>query len=143
MDVVDVNPETSLETSEGEGGGMRGADAVLSRTDMAVLARADNEFPISPDDRAVAVALVMNTMRTTKSKKIMLAAVRTLAVLDKANISRQKNKIIQDKPPELPKQVTINYHNLTPAERKTMLELALKAGTVDAEALPLDAGEAP
>ena len=116
----------------------------LTRSEMAVLARADNDFPISYEDRCVAVEAVMETMRTTTSKKIKLAAVRTLAVLDKANISRLKNKIIADRPPQMPRQVTVNYTNLTLTEKLTMRDLLLKAGVVDVDdEVPLDPAELP
>jgi hypothetical protein len=141
-DNIDISPESLPESGKGEGGLVPSGKLTLTRSEMAVLARADNDFPISFEDRCVAVEAVMETMRTTTSKKIKLAAVRTLAVLDKANISRQRNRVIADKPPELPRQVVINYNNLSVDELLTMRDLMLKAGVVDDGAAPKTAPEA-
>jgi hypothetical protein len=85
----------------------------------------------------VAVEAVMETLRTTTSKKMKLAAVRTLAVLDKANISRQRNRVIADKPPELPRQLTVNYNALSLEELLVLRDLMVKAGVEVDDEVPI------
>lgn len=67
-----------------DGGTRRGV--LLSRLELAILRKNADLFPIGSVEREEAVQCVMEIIRTSKSRRHKIAAVRTLAVLQSVNL---------------------------------------------------------
>ena len=139
MDVTIENPANPVESLRGVAGDApeaeRNAESFLTRSEMVRLERAfnDKDFAISQDEKRRAISFLMDVIDNARSKRLKISAVRTLIAADKNDIGRAKNKIIQDKPPEAPRQVTVNYAALTVEELHLMKDLVEKAGFVEAD----------
>lgn len=67
----------------GEGGGVE--KIKFTRAELAVLRRMADKYPITPGERQEALDSVMDLIRTTKSRRTRIAAIKTLAMFDKVN----------------------------------------------------------
>lgn len=81
-----------MENTGGEGGGhTSGRNSLrLRRSELAILRKHASRFPIVEGERQEAVDCVLDVMRTSKSRRTKLAAVKTLAELDKVNLAELK-----------------------------------------------------
>jgi hypothetical protein len=151
-ETIDVTPKNTSENNGG-GGAVHGEFSVadteiggpnhLTRSELAVLRRAEREYPISDEDRAVCVGKIMELVHTAKKPRLLISAVKTVIAMDTNNVKRQANRIIEDKPPELPRQLTVNYNALSLEELLVLRDLMVKAGVeVDDEA-PIESAEPP
>ncbi len=70
-------------TVGGEGGGPE--RLVLKRSELTILRKMANKYPITPGEREEVVEVVMDMVRTSKSRRTRIAAARTIAAFDKIN----------------------------------------------------------
>lgn len=127
------NGENSPQSDGGAVGGSQGEPVYLSRSEIALLGRTlkDDDFLYTPDEKRHTVVTLLNVMDTSRSNRIKIAAAKALIQADRNNVGRQRNKVIQDRPPELPRQVVINYNNLSLQELEQLESLAQKAGVIE------------
>lgn len=103
--------ENSLPESENDGGEGGGEALILKRSELAILRRYANRWPIQEAERAEVVETVMRTMRQKNAgPRARLMSVQTLAALDRINVAEMATYVAAKKaiPGELqPAQVTI------------------------------------
>ena len=77
-----AEPET-----RGEGGGR-----ILDRTQLRLIEKQADRYPLTDDERLEMVMYGLETMRNTKSLRTRLQAIRTLSALDKNNLEFRKHQ---------------------------------------------------
>jgi hypothetical protein len=136
-EAIDVTPKNTSENNGGGGavcgeiGTEIGGPNHLKRSELALLRRAEREYPISDEDRAVCVGKIMELVHTAKKPRLLISAVKTVIAMDTNNVKRQTNRVIADKPPDLPRQLTVNYNALSLGELLVLRDLMVKAGVVE------------
>lgn len=76
------NEDTALQSTGGEGG-----RTVLSRSELAILRRCADRYPLIDADRRRAVELTLEAMEQAKSVRGKLIGVKTLVELDRVNLA--------------------------------------------------------
>jgi hypothetical protein len=59
---------------------------ILRKSELAVLRRMANKYPIQPDERAEMVEAALMTMRRANSGRLKLSAIKALLAMDRANV---------------------------------------------------------
>lgn len=75
-----VCQDDELELSGGEGGGVK-----LKRSEMNLLARMSDVYPITREERRLAVDCLVDIIKTSKSRRTKISSVKALTGLDRTN----------------------------------------------------------
>ncbi len=82
--------------SGGDGGGAV-EKVILRRSELEVLRRMADRYPINDNERMETVACVMDVIRTSKSRRTRISAVKALTSLDKVNLEEIKTVLLAKK----------------------------------------------
>lgn len=125
------DPDNSGGTDEG-GAFDRANYKFLRRSELAILRKQSDRYPIQPAERQEAVDKVMDTLRNSEAERSVLGAANTLVSMDRVNLEEFKVALAAEKmnseiinPPAAPSQtININFVNATVDD----LVNAIKAG---------------
>ena len=82
--------DETLINDGGEGGGEPLTKLTLKRSELIILRRIADKYPIQPGERQEVVDNVMDLLRTSKSRRTKIAAARTIAALERVNHDEMK-----------------------------------------------------
>jgi hypothetical protein len=111
-------PEFSPEISGEE----KGAALILKGSELAILRRRADKYPVTPGERKEVVESVMSTMRNSKSNRTKIMAARTMAALDRINHDELKlfvdatSKRQDLQPANITNNLMINNLTITPSQ---------------------------
>jgi hypothetical protein len=95
---------------------------MLKRSELAVLRRYANRYPLVEGERQEVVDVVMDTLRNAKSKRTRLAAAKTAMELDKVNLQEMglylqaKKMALDELKPAASPTVQVNINLSDPAQ---------------------------
>lgn len=92
---------TPFENDGGEAGGLADEGPVprliLKRSELAILRKMADRYPIVEGERREVVDTVMDIVRNAKSKRLKLAASKAMCSLDKVNLDEMRTYLLAQK----------------------------------------------